>query len=78
MGGGKVTRKQSTKMSNKSLVKKPYFFALSGHRVETYRDVTDRCKHCGRLRYHVPIMYHVLSKFKASRHQVVIQSDACV
>ena len=25
------------------------------HRVEPYRDVTDRRKHCGRLRYHVPI-----------------------
>ena len=24
------------------------------HRVEIYRDVTDRCKHCGRLHYHVP------------------------
>ena len=58
------------------------------HRVETYRDVTDRCKHCGSLRFHVPTFFsgdrakndqlRVLSKFKVSRHQVVIQSDACM
>jgi hypothetical protein len=29
----------------------------SGHRVETYRDVTDRCKHCGSLRFHVPTFF---------------------
>ena len=29
-----------------------------GHRVDkTYRDVTDRCKHFGRLRYHVPTFF---------------------
>jgi hypothetical protein len=60
----------------------------SDHRVETYRDVTDRRKHCGRLRFHVPTFFsgdlakndqlRVLSKFKVSRHQVVIQSDACI
>ena len=59
-----------------------------GHGVETYRAVTDRCKHCGSLRFHVyPIFsgdrakkdqLRVLSKFKVSRHQVVIQSDACI
>jgi hypothetical protein len=58
------------------------------HRVETYRDVTDRSKNCGSLRFHVPTFFQatgkkmiklrVLSKFKVSRHQVVIQSDACI
>jgi hypothetical protein len=52
------------------------------HRVETYRDVTDRRKHCGRLRYHVPTFFQatgakndqlrVLSKFKV----VVIRSSS--
>jgi hypothetical protein len=30
------------------------YFERQHHRVETYRDVTDRCKHCGRLPFHVP------------------------
>jgi hypothetical protein len=29
----------------------------SWYRVETDRNVTDRCKHCGRLRYHVPTFF---------------------
>jgi hypothetical protein len=29
----------------------------SRHRVETYRAVTDRCKHCGSLRFHVPTFF---------------------
>jgi acetyl-CoA carboxylase beta subunit len=36
-----------------------------GHRVETYRDVTDRCKHCERLRYHVPTF------FQATRRKMI-------
>jgi hypothetical protein len=37
--------------------------AMSGHRVDkTYRDGTDRCKHCGRLRYHVPTFFQVIGR----------------
>jgi hypothetical protein len=37
--------------------------AMSGHRVDkTYRDGTDRCKHCGRLRYHVPTFFQVTGR----------------
>jgi hypothetical protein len=32
------------------------------HRVETYRDVTDRRKHCGRLRYHVPTLFQATGR----------------
>jgi hypothetical protein len=33
------------------------------HRVDkTYRDVTDRCKHCGRLRYHVPTFFQATER----------------
>jgi hypothetical protein len=33
------------------------------HRVDkTYRDVTDRCKHCGRLRYHVPTFFQAIGR----------------
>jgi hypothetical protein len=33
------------------------------HRVDkTYRDVTDRCKHCGRLRYHVPTFFQATGR----------------
>ena len=36
---------------------------LPGHRVDkTYRDVTDRCKQCGRLRYHVPTFFQATGR----------------
>jgi nitrite reductase/ring-hydroxylating ferredoxin subunit len=50
------------------------------HRGETYRAVTDRCKHCGSLRFHVPIFSQAAGQkmikcacsasFKASRHPI--------
>ena len=38
----------------------------SGHRVETYRDVTDRWKYCGRLHYH-----HVPTFFQATGQKMI-------
>jgi hypothetical protein len=35
---------------------------LCYHRVETYRDITDRRKHCGRLRYHVPTFFQATGR----------------
>jgi hypothetical protein len=60
-----------------------------GHRVDTYRAVTDRRKHCGNLRFHVPTFFQatgpakndqlrVLGKFCEQLKRVVIQSDACI
>jgi hypothetical protein len=52
------------------------------HRVETYRDVTDRCKHCGRLRYHVPTFFPATGwkmincAFSASLEWVVFRSSS--
>jgi hypothetical protein len=54
----------------------------SYHRVETYRDVTDRCKHCGRLRYHVPTFFQATGRkmincaCSASLKWVVIRSSS--
>jgi hypothetical protein len=53
-----------------------------GHRVETYRDVTDRCKHCGRLRFHVPTFFQATGRkmincaCSASLKLVVIRSSS--
>jgi hypothetical protein len=52
------------------------------HRVETYRDVTDRCKHCGRLRFHVPTFFQATGRkmincaCSASLKLVVIRSSS--
>jgi hypothetical protein len=52
------------------------------HRVETYRDVTDRCKHCGRLRFHVPTFFQATGRkmincaCSASLKWVVIRSSS--
>jgi hypothetical protein len=52
------------------------------HRVETYIDVTDRCKHCGRLRYHVPTFFQATGRkmincaCSASLKWVVIRSSS--
>ena len=57
---------------------------ILGHRVETYRAVTDRCKHCGSLRFHVPTFFQATGQkmincaYSASLKWVVIQSDACI
>ena len=57
-------------------------FCQPRHRVETYRDVTDRCKHCGRLRYHVPTFFQATRKkmincaCSASLKWVVIRSSS--
>ena len=41
----------------------PSHGASRRHRVDkTYRDVTDRCKHCGRLRYHVPTFFQAIGR----------------
>jgi hypothetical protein len=65
------------------------FHTTLGHRVDTYRAVTDICKHCGSLRFHVPSHFvsgdrakndqlRVFSKFRRQLKQVIIQSDACI
>ena len=52
------------------------------HRVETYRDVTDRRKHCGRLRFHVPTFFQATGRkmincaCSASLKRVVIRSSS--
>ena len=52
------------------------------HRVETYRDVTDRCKHCGGLRFHVPTFFQATGRemincaCSASLKLVVIRSSS--
>jgi hypothetical protein len=53
------------------------------HRVDkTYRDVTDHCKHCGRLRYHVPTFFQAIGRklincaCSASLKWVVIRSSS--
>jgi hypothetical protein len=57
-------------------------FGPRRHRVETYRDVTDRCKHCGRLRFHVPTFFQATGRkmincaCSASLKLVVIRSSS--
>jgi hypothetical protein len=60
-----------------------YFATPPWHRVDkTYRDVTDRCKHCGRLRYHVPTFFQATGgkmincACSASLKWVVIRSSS--
>jgi hypothetical protein len=58
-------------------------FSQQNHRLDkTYRDVTDRCKHCGRLRYHVPTFFQATRRkmincaCSASLKWVVIRSSS--
>jgi hypothetical protein len=57
-------------------------FCQPRHRVETYRDVTDHCKHCGSLRFNVPTFFQATGQkiincaCSASLKWVVIRSSS--
>jgi hypothetical protein len=68
------------RLTAKSLIFKP---GSPYHRVETYRDVTDRCKHCRSLvRFHVPTFFQATGQKRincacsASLKWVVIRSSS--